>query len=133
MANVLEGTEAWTVKRVSVRDFRHGWVNEKRREESLIVGSYQICRRSPWIPFIPLGAEKCITLPSSLNIFTSSICWMGCTLSFFNDACSFLSSVPLDLWTFFCFRRGVPLPLSNGNRQCTSLLCSSNATPKRRS
>jgi len=63
---------------------------------------------------VPLGAAKWITFPSSLNIFTSSIAWMGCTLSFLSDVCSFLSSVPDVLCTFFCFLRGVPLPLETG-------------------
>ena len=61
--------------------------------------------------YVPFGAAKCITLPSSLNMLTSSIAWMGCTLSFFSEVCSFLSSVPEDLWTFFVFLLGVPLPL----------------------
>lgn len=60
---------------------------------------------------LPLGAEKWITFPSSLNMLTSSMAWIGCTLSFLRDVCSFLSSVPEVLWTFFTFRRGVPLPL----------------------
>ncbi len=55
-----------------------------------------------------------MTLPSSLNMLTSSICAMGCTLSFLSDACNFLSSVPELLCTFFTFRRGVPLPLFAG-------------------
>ena len=67
----------------------------------------------------PLGAAKCITLPSSLNMLTSSIAWMGWTFSFLSDVCSFLSSVPEDLCTFFVFRRGVPLPL--GMRQYLSV------------
>lgn len=62
---------------------------------------------------LPLGAAKCITLPSSLNMLTSSIAWMGCTPNFLSDACSFLSSVPEDLWTFLTFRLGVPFPLSD--------------------
>ncbi len=37
---------------------------------------------------------------------------MGWTFSFFSDVCSFLSSVPEDLWTFLVFLLGVPLPLS---------------------
>lgn len=61
---------------------------------------------------VPLGAAKWITFPSSLNIFTSSIAWIGCTLSFLSEVCSFLSSVPDVLCTFFCFLRGVPLPLN---------------------
>lgn len=60
---------------------------------------------------LPLGAAKWITFPSSLNMFTSSIAWIGWTLSFLREVCSFLSSVPDVLWTFFCFLRGVPLPL----------------------
>jgi hypothetical protein len=61
--------------------------------------------------YVPFGAAKCITLPSSLNMFTSSIAWMGCTFIFFSVVCSFLSSVPELLCTFFVLRRGVPLPL----------------------
>ena len=60
---------------------------------------------------VPFGAEKCITFPSSLNILTSSIAWIGWTFSFLREVCSFLSSVPEVLCTFFTFRRGVPLPL----------------------
>lgn len=52
-----------------------------------------------------------MTLPSLLNMLTSSIAWMGWTLSFFSAVWSFLSSVPEFLWTFLTFRRGVPLPL----------------------
>lgn len=63
---------------------------------------------------IPLGAAKWMTLPSDLNMLTSSMAWIGWVLSFFNAAWSFLSSVPDDLWTFLTLRRGVPLPL-NGN------------------
>ena len=70
---------------------------------------------------VPLGAAKWITFPSSLNIFTSSIAWMGCTLSFLSDVCSFLSSVPDVLCTFFCFLRGVPLPLDTA---CRISICS---------
>ena len=50
---------------------------------------------------IPLGAEKWMTLPSDLNMFTSSIWVMGWTLIFFRVAWSFWSSAPEDLWTFF--------------------------------
>jgi hypothetical protein len=60
---------------------------------------------------VPLGAAKWMTLPSSLNILTSSMAWIGCTFSFFSEVCNFLSSVPDDLWTFLVLRRGVPLPL----------------------
>lgn len=60
-----------------------------------------------------------MTLPSSLNMLTSSICAMGCTLSFLSAVCNFLSSVPELLCTFFTFRRGVPLPLfSEGSEEC---------------
>lgn len=52
-----------------------------------------------------------MTLPSSLNMLTSSICAIGCTLSFLSDVCNFLSSVPELLCTFFTFRRGAPFPL----------------------
>jgi hypothetical protein len=47
-------------------------------------------------------------------MLTSSIAWMGWTLSFLSAVCSFLSSVPDDLWTFLVLRRGVPLPLYCG-------------------
>lgn len=60
---------------------------------------------------IPLGAEKWMTLPSDLNMLTSSMAWIGCTFIFFSVVCSFLSSVPVLLCTFFTFLRGVPLPL----------------------
>lgn len=52
-----------------------------------------------------------MTFPSSLNILTSSIAWIGCTFIFLSVVWSFLSSVPDDLWTFLTFRRGVPFPL----------------------
>ena len=55
---------------------------------------------------VPFGAAKWITFPSSLNMFTSSIAWMGWTLSFLREVCSFLSSVPDVLWTFFDFSPG---------------------------
>jgi hypothetical protein len=60
---------------------------------------------------VPFGAEKWMTFPSLLNMLTSSIAWMGWTLSFLSAVCSFLSSVPEFLWTFLTFLRGVPLPL----------------------
>jgi len=60
---------------------------------------------------IPLGAEKWMTLPSDLNMLTSSIWVMGWTFIFLRVAWSFWSSAPEDLWTFFCTRLGVPLPL----------------------
>ena len=60
---------------------------------------------------VPLGAAKWMTLPSCLNMLTSSMAWMGCTLSFFRDVCSFLSSIPALLCTFLTFLRGVPFPL----------------------
>jgi hypothetical protein len=50
---------------------------------------------------IPLGAEKWMTLPSDLNMLTSSIWVMGWTFIFFRVAWSFWSSAPEDLWTFF--------------------------------
>ena len=53
-----------------------------------------------------------MTLPSLLNMLTSSIAWMGWTFSFLSAAWSFLSSVPAALWTFLTFLRGVPFPLS---------------------
>ena len=52
-----------------------------------------------------------MTFPSDLNMLTSSMAWMGCTFIFLSVVCSFLSSVPLLLCTFFTFLRGVPLPL----------------------
>jgi hypothetical protein len=52
-----------------------------------------------------------MTFPSLLNMLTSSMAWMGWTLSFFSAVWSFLSSVPAALWTFLTFLRGVPLPL----------------------
>lgn len=64
---------------------------------------------------VPLGFEKWITLPSSLNMLTSSIAWIGCTFIFFSVVCSFLSSVPELLCTFLTTRRGVPLPLYTWN------------------
>lgn len=60
---------------------------------------------------VPFGAAKCITLPSSLNMFTSSIAWIGWVFSFFSAVCSFLSSPTDDLCTFLVFLLGVPLPL----------------------
>lgn len=60
---------------------------------------------------VPFGAEKWMTFPSLLNMLTSSMAWMGWTLSFFSAVWSFLSSVPAALWTFLTFLRGVPLPL----------------------
>jgi len=36
-----------------------------------------------------------MTLPSDLNMLTSSMAWMGCTFIFLSVVCSFLSSVPL--------------------------------------
>lgn len=52
-----------------------------------------------------------MTLPSLLNMFTSSMAWMGWTLSFLRVAWSFLSS-PLDrAGARLILRRGVPLPL----------------------
>jgi hypothetical protein len=70
---------------------------------------------------LPLGAEKWMTLPSDLNIFTSSMAWIGCTFIFFKVVCNFLSSVPVLLWTFFTFLRGVPLPLHASVSQVSSL------------
>lgn len=60
----------------------------------------------------PLGAAKWMTFPSSLNMLTSSMAWMGWTFIFFRVVWSFLSSAPEDLWTFLTLRRGVPFPLS---------------------
>jgi hypothetical protein len=79
-----------------------------------------------------LGAEKWMTLPSLLNMLTSSIAWMGWTLSFLRAAWSFLSSVPAFLWTFLTFLRGVPLPLwcpiSLGSSVCRMLHASSSSS-----
>ena len=78
-------------------------------------------RRGELVKDIPFGAAKWMTLPSSLNMFTSSIAWIGWTLSFLSDVCSFLSSVPDDLWTFLVLRRGVPFPLySDSVSDCLS-------------
>ena len=66
--------------------------------------------------YLPFGLAKWITLPSSLNMLTSSMPGRGCTLSFFSVPCSFFSSVPVLLWTFLTFRRGVPFPLCNKTR-----------------
>ena len=98
MANVLEGTEAWTM------------LGERREGVSYILGGFvwEGGEGEMWVPF---GAAKWITFPSSLNMFTSSMAWMGWTFSFLREVWSFLSSVPDVLWTFFTFRRGVPLPL----------------------
>jgi len=52
-----------------------------------------------------------MTLPSALNMLTSSMAWMGCTFNFLRAPWSFLSSVPPLLWTFLTFLLGVPLPL----------------------
>ncbi len=86
------------------------------------------CRRtSPLHPFIfggcgegwwgdsPFGAVKCRTLPSSLNMLTSSTPVIGCTFSFLSAPCSFLSSCEFagfDLRT--TFRRTVPFPPAHG-------------------
>lgn len=67
---------------------------------------------------IPLGAEKWMTLPSDLNMLTSSMAWMGWTFIFLRVVCSFLSSVPWLLCTFLTFLLGVPLPLQH--RMCQS-------------
>jgi hypothetical protein len=61
--------------------------------------------------FSPLGALKCNTFPSSLNMLTSSTPVIGCTFSFFSAPWSFLSSwvfEGFDLRTIF--RRTVPFP-----------------------
>lgn len=59
----------------------------------------------------PLGAAKWMTLPSDLNMLTSSMAGMGWTFIFLRAAWSFLSSPPPDLLTFLTFLLGVPLPL----------------------
>ena len=59
----------------------------------------------------PLGALKCNTFPSSLNMLTSSTPVIGCTFNFFSAPWSFLSSCVFegfDLRTIF--RRTVPFP-----------------------
>lgn len=53
-----------------------------------------------------------MTLPSSLNMLTSSMAWMGWVFIFLSVAWSFLSSAPEALDTLFVLRRGVPLPLN---------------------
>lgn len=66
---------------------------------------------------IPLGAAKWMTFPSSLNMFTSSMAWMGWTFIFLRAVWSFLSSTPEEAdfeGAFFILRRGVPLPLCGG-------------------
>lgn len=60
---------------------------------------------------VPFGALKWITLPSDLNMLTSSIAWIGCTFIFLRAAWSFLSSVPELFGTLFIFLLGVPFPL----------------------
>lgn len=52
-----------------------------------------------------------MTLPSLLNMLTSSMAWMGWTLSFFSEAWSFLSSPADRAGARLTFLRGVPLPL----------------------
>jgi len=56
-----------------------------------------------------------MTLPSLLNMLTSSMAWMGWTLSFLSDCWSFLSSPADRAGARFTFLRGVPLPLSVAN------------------
>lgn len=64
---------------------------------------------TPFSPFfLLLGAAKWMTLPSSLNMFTSSTPGMGWTPNFCKAAWSFLSSPLEDLVTFLTLRRGVP-------------------------
>lgn len=72
---------------------------------------------------IPFGAEKWITFPSVLNMLTSSMAWMGWTLSFLSAPWSFLSSVPALLCTFLTFLRGVPLPLFAAVSHCPHVYC----------
>ncbi len=52
-----------------------------------------------------------MTLPSLLNMLTSSMAWMGWTLSFLSDCWSFLSSPADRAGARLTFLRGVPLPL----------------------
>ena len=73
--------------------------------------THRVCEQYTTEVDVPFGAAKWMTFPSSLNILTSSIAWIGWTFSFLSEVCSFLSSVPEVLCTFFTFRRGVPLPL----------------------
>jgi hypothetical protein len=80
--------------RVNIRDWRR-----RRRRGSVVAANS------------PLGAAKWITLPSDLNMLTSSMEGMGWTFIFLRAAWSFLSSPPPDLLTFLTFLLGVPLPL----------------------
>lgn len=64
----------------------------------------------------PLGAAKWMTLPSDLNMLTSSMAWMGCVLSFFSVCWSFLSSAPDRAGARLTFLRGVPFPLHEDTR-----------------
>merc|ERR1719277_317589 len=57
-----------------------------------------------------LGLLKCITVPSSFIILTSSIPGIWLTDIFLSADCNFLSSVAAVLCTTFFFRRAVPLP-----------------------
>ena len=56
-------------------------------------------------------------------MLTSSIAWMGWTFIFFRAVCSFLSSVPEDLWTFLVFLLGVPLPLFFSQNDSSTFQC----------
>lgn len=60
--------------------------------------------------YLPLGCLKCKTLPSSLNMLTSSKPVMGWTLSFLRAAWSFLSSRAAPFGFAATLRLGVPLP-----------------------
>lgn len=68
----------------------------------------EICLFSPWPVMANVlvdsdawvfGLLKCMTLPSFLMMFTSSMPGMVLTESFFKDDCSFLSSVAGVEWT----------------------------------
>lgn len=67
-----------------------------------------------------VGIGILITLPSSLNIFTTSIPGIGCAWSFFMVAWIFRSSATVDVVLLFAFLRGVPLPPS---REAAAALC----------
>lgn len=61
-----------------------------------------------------------MTLPSDLNMLTSSMAWIGWVLSFLSVCWSFLSSAPDRAGARLTFLRGVPLPL----RKALAIRCS---------
>ena len=81
-----------------------------------------------------------MTLPSLLNMLTSSMAWMGWTFSFFSVCWSFLSSPAERAGVRLTFLRGVPLPLNTPlletlyyDRDFTrSGLCSRRSTEEQR-